>query len=96
MRWNSRGVYEDAVVGWIPEGGFGRPAEEVVRGVGLGVKVLGGCERDGRVAASSVLGNERIAPHRTVPFKPVKVVPLPEASFGRCRAVLTSSNSSWA
>ena len=72
--------------------------EEAVRGVGFGVKGFGGWEGDDDtlVAAWLALGDERSLPHRAVPLKPVKVVPWLEASFGRCRAVLTSLNSSWA
>ena len=94
MRWNSRGGYEDVGFCWVLERGIGRSAEEALRGVGLGVKVFGGCEGDGLVAAWSMLGDERILPHRAAPLKPTKDVPPPEASFGRRRAVLTSSNSS--
>lgn len=94
MRWNSRGVDEDVGVSWVFGGGFGRSAEEALRGVGLGVNVFRGCGGDELVAAWSVLRDERIFPHRAVPRKPVKVVSPTEASFGRCRAVLTSLNSS--
>lgn len=94
MRWNSREVDEDVEVCSVLERGFGRSAEEVVRGTGLGVKVLGGCEGDGLVAACSVLGDGRIVPHRAVLLKPVKLVPPPGATFRRCRAVLTSLYSS--
>lgn len=95
-RWNSRGgdKDEDVDVGRELGSGFGRSAEEARRGIGFGVKVFGGCEGDGLVAASSVLVDERINPQRAAPPKPVKVAPLSEASFGRCRAVLTSLNSS--
>ena len=76
---------EDVVVGvfWGLEIlGFGRSAEEALRGVGLGVKVFRGLgEDDGLgvvfvvVAAWLVLEDARIVPHRAVPLKPVKVVP---------------------
>lgn len=94
MRWNSRGVCEDVGFCWLLGRGFGSSAEEALRGVGLGVNVFGGCGGDELVAACSALRDERIFPHRAVPPKPVKVVPPPGASFGRCRAVLTSLNSS--
>ena len=87
-------MYEDVEVCWVLEGGFGRSAEEALGGMELGVKVFGVWGGDGRVAAWSVPGDERICPHRAVPPKPVKVVPSPTASFGRWRAVLTSLNSS--
>ena len=88
-------MWEDVEgIDWVLERGLGRSAEEALRAVGLGVKVFGACEGDWFIAAWSVLGDERIWPHRAVQLKPVKVVPSPGASFGRRRAVLTSLNSS--
>ena len=82
------------MVEWVLGRGLGSSAEEALRAVGLGVKVFGNFEGGGLVAVWSVLGDERIWPHRAVPLKPVKRVLSTGASLGRCLAALTSLNSS--
>lgn len=82
------------MVEWILERGVGSSAEEALRAVGLGVKGFGTFEGGGLLAVWSVLGDDRIWPHRAVPLKPVKNALSPGTSFGRCLAALTSLNSS--
>ena len=82
------------MVEWVLERGLGSSAEEALKAVGLGVKGFGFLEGGGLLAVWSVLGDERIWPHRAVPLKPVKKFLSPGASFGRSLATLISLNSS--